>query len=153
MIREILGILADIVGIVFIWWQPDKMAWYWKLLISGVLIAIALTFFFLTKKRPIERVKDYSWEDNKPVMLFLNKNSYYSSGMLVSIYMKEEGKTTLCAVGHVNMDPEGKKEHIQVLHQIDTSTMAKIRSSRKKCSKFFVKPSVTQKEIMDINWK
>lgn len=153
MIREILGILADIVGIVFIWWQPDKMAWYWKLLISGVLIAIALTFFFLTKKRPIERVKDYSWEDNKPVMLFLNKNSYYSSGMLVSIYMKEEGKTTLCAVGHVNMDPEGKKVHIQVLHQIDTSAMAKIRSSRKKYSKFFVKPSVTQKEIMGINWK
>ena len=150
MIRDILGILSDIVGIIFVWWQSTGLAWYWKLLISISLVLIAIAFTILSKNRPVEKVKDYSWEDNKPIMLFLGKNSYYSNGMLVSVYIKEEGRPTLCAIGRVNMDPEEKGVHIQILHQIDRSAIAKIRISGKKYKKFIVKPSVTRKDILGI---
>lgn len=153
MIRDVLGILADFVGIVFVWWQPASLAWYLKLIISVSLAGVAIAFFILTRKRPIEKVRDYSWEDNKPMMLFLDKNTYYSNGMLVSIYAKEGRETKLCAVGHVNMDPEEKKVHIQVLHEIDANAIAKIRNSPREYKRFFVKPSVTQNTIVGINWK
>ena len=150
MIRDILGILSDIVGIIFVWWQPTALTWHWKLLISISLVLIAIVFAISTKNRLVEKVKDYSWEDDKSIMLFLCKNPYYSNGMLVSVYMKEEGRSILCAIGHVNMDPEDKGVHIQVLHQIDRGAMAKIRNSKGKYKKFFVKPSVSQKDILGI---
>lgn len=118
-----------------------------------MLIAIAILFFTLTKNRPVAKVKDYLWDGNKSIMLFLNKNSYYTNGMLVSIYIKEDRRTTLCAVGHVNMDPEGKRVHIQVLHQIDTVAMGRIRNSRNMCKKYLVKPSITQNDVLGISWK
>lgn len=153
MIRDILGILSDIIGIAFVWWQPTALAWYWKLLISVFLVLTAIVFTILSKNRPVEKVKDYSWECNKPILLFLNKNSYYSNGMLVSIYIKEGRRPILCAIGYVNMDPEEKGVHIQVLHQVNKSAMEKIRTSRVKYKSFFVKPSVTHEDIMGIDWK
>lgn len=153
MIKDILGILSDMIGIVFVWWQPDLLAWYWKVLISIALLGIATVFSFLTKNRLVEKVTNYSWEENKPLMLFLHKNPYYSTGMLVSIYLKDEDSKILCAIGHINTDPDGKRVHVQVLHQIDARAMNKIRSSRKKYKYFFVTPSVTQKDIMGIDWK
>lgn len=153
MIREILGILSDIIGVVFVWWEPVDLAWYWKVLVSAILIVVAVALLLLSKNRPIAMVKDYSWEDNKSIILFLNKNTYYANDMLVSIYMKEENRTTLCAIGYVIMDPEDKRLHIQVVHQVDANTMAKIRSSPKRYKNYFIKPSVTQKDILGISWK
>ena len=93
MIREILGILSDIIGVVFVWWEPVGLEWYWKVLFSAILIIVAVALLLMSRNRPIAKVKDYSWEDNKDIMLFLNKNAYYTNDMLVSVYMKEENRT------------------------------------------------------------
>lgn len=153
MIREILGILSDIIGVVFVWWEPVGLEWYWKVLFSAILIIVAVALLLMSRNRPIAKVKDYSWEDNKDIMLFLNKNAYYTNDMLVSVYMKEENRTTLCAIGYVKLDPEDRLLHIQVVDQVDANTMAKIRSSPKRYKHFYIKPSVTHKDILGINWK
>ena len=59
MFREILGILSDVIGVVFLWWHPETLLWYWKLLISVGFVFIAVGFHFLTKDRPVAKVKDY----------------------------------------------------------------------------------------------
>lgn len=155
MIRDIIGLLADIVGIVFVWWQPDSLAWYWKLLISIVLILIAIAYVFLSRNRPIARVKDYSIENNE-IMLFLDNNAYYSDNMLVSIYMKEETKTVLCAIGYVKPKPvpdtKDKTLHIHVLHPINNDAMRKIGCSAKQYKRFFVIPSVALNDLPSVKW-
>lgn len=154
MIREILGVVADIIGVTFVWWQPNNLAWYWKLAITVVLIMVSVGFLFLSKNRSVGRVINYSWEDSsKPIVLVLNNNPHYCIDMLVSVYIKEDVKLTLCAIGHVIPDPEGKKLHVQIIHQVDAIKMAKIRYSHEMSRHYFVKPSVTQQDVSVINWK
>ena len=152
MIRDILGILSDFVGIIFVWWHPESLAWYYKLIISVVLISIAIVFHFISKNRPTSNVTDYLLEENNRITLILNKNIYYSIDMLVSIYMRDENRSILCAIGYVKSDPEDKKLHIQVVHNIDIKTMEKIRQSSKSYKRFFVKPFVTQNDISKVEW-
>lgn len=153
MFREILGILSDIIGVVFIWWNPETLLWYWKLLISAGFVFIAIGFHFLTKDHPVAKVKDYCWEDNSNCILFTNKNNYYFTDMLVSIYMQGEGSPKLCAIGYVKTDPKERRLHVQVIHKIDAKAMDKIKITPKKCREFFIKPSVMQNDISVIKWE
>ena len=152
MIKDILGVLSDFIGILFVWWQPETLAWHWKVIISAVLSLFAIAFVFLSRSRPLAKIKDYSWKNKKDIMLFLNKNTYYSPNMLVSIFSKENNQPTLCAIGYVKPDPEDKILHIQVLQQIDTCATEKIRSSAKSYKKFFILPYVTANDISSIEW-
>lgn len=151
MIKEILGILADIVGIAFIWWQPDALMWYWKLLISIGLIGVAIGIFFLMRDHREAKVKNYCWDENESITLILNKNNFYFTDMLVSIYARDDNRKALCAIGYVKKDPEDKMLHVQVVHQTDKSKMEQIRSSAIQYKKYSIEPSVTHSEIIKIN--
>lgn len=109
MIKDILGILADVAGLVFIWWQLDGLTWYWKLTISIGLVLISFAIFYLTRDHREAKVKNYCWDENGAITLILNKNNFYSIDMLVSIYAKDEGRKVLCAIGYVKKDPDDKK--------------------------------------------
>ena len=153
MIREILGILADVVGITFIWWQPDELAWYWKLIISIGLVVIALAIFFLIRDHREAKVKNYCWDENGAITLILNKNNFYFVDMLVSVYTKEDNRKVLCAIGYVKKDPDDKNLHVQVVHQTDKRKMEQIRSSATQYKRYSIAPSVTHSEVIKINWK
>ena len=153
MFREILGILADVIGIIFIWWQPDELTWYWKLLISIGLILASLAIFFLVRDHREAKVKNYCWDENGAITLILNKNKFYSIDMLVSIYVKDEGRKVLCAIGYVKKDPDDKKLHVQVVHQTDKGKMEQIRRSAKQYRSYSIAPCVTHSEVIKINSK
>lgn len=153
MIKDILGILADVAGLVFIWWQPDGLTWYWKLTISIGLVLISFAIFYLTRDHREAKVKNYCWDENGAITLILNKNNFYSIDMLVSIYAKDEGRKVLCAIGYVKKDPNDKKMHVQVVHQTDKSKMEQIRRSATKYKSYSIAPSVTHSEVIKINWK
>lgn len=149
----ILGILSDLSGVVFLWWNPANIAWYWKLLISVVLVFIAIALFLVSSDSAIAKVTDYSWEEGKPILLFCNKNTYYTIDMLVSVYYKVDNKCILCAIGCVVADPTKESLHIQIIHRIDRNTFEKIKISTQQHKHFFIFPSVTPKDIQNIKWK
>lgn len=153
MIREILGILADAIGIIFVWWQPNELAWYWKLIITIVLVVASFVIFFLMRDHREAKVKNYCWDENGSITLILNKNKFYSVDMLVSIYVKDERCKVLCAIGYVKKDPDDKKLHVQIVHQTDKSKMEQIRRSATKYKSYSIAPTVTHSEVIKINWK
>ena len=153
MIREILGILADAIGIIFVWWQPNELAWYWKLIITIVLVVASFVIFFLMRDHREAKVKNYCWDENGSITLILNKNKFYSVDMLVSIYVKDERRKVLCAIGYVKKDPDDKKLHVQIVHQTDKSKMEQIRRSATKYKSYSIAPTVTHSEVIKINWK
>lgn len=75
MITEIIAIIADLIGIVFVWWSPDSLQWYWKLLIIAILLIVAFVFMIVSKQPPSVKLTDYSWEDGNPVILFSKKTN------------------------------------------------------------------------------
>lgn len=152
MIREILGLIADMIGILCLWCQPDSLDLVWKIVLTVILAVIALALFYLTKDRPKAILKTYSWENNKPIILSLKKNSRYSSDMLVSIYLKEEDTPdAVCAVGYVLSDEETKL-YVQVIHQIDEVAMSKITHSPRHYKRFYVLPYAKLSDVSAIGW-
>lgn len=153
MFREILGILADFIGILFVWWQPANLTWFWKLIISFGIILASYVVFLLAKDQQQAKVKDFCCGEDGTITLILNKNKFYSIDMLVSIYIKDENHKTLCAIGYVKRDPDDEKLHVQVVHQTDNSKMEQIRRSATKYKSYSITPSVTHSEVIKINWK
>ena len=150
MFRDLLGLVADITGIVFVWWQPNDLPLIGKVLISCILVALSIGILVFSQDRSKAKVKDYFAPEGEPITLILNKNANYCDDMLVSVYIKEETVPSLCAIGYVTKDPRDKKLHIRVIHDVDKNAILRIKQSRKYYRHYFVKPSVMQADISAI---
>ena len=119
-----------------------------------MIVLLAIIFHKISRDRRVAKVKDYLWGEREDacITLISNKNTYYLTGMLVSIYTESERCPILCAIGYVKSDPKNSNLHIQVVHQIDPRAMSEIRNSPKSYKRFFAEPSVKQKDISTIKW-
>lgn len=153
MIAEILGILSDIIGVVFVWWNPSELTLFWKITLSVLFIAAAIGVFLLAQDPTIARVNKYAWEDNQSIMLFAKKNRNFSSDMLVSIYMTEGTTPILCAIGYVTIDPTGKLLHVMIVHIIKPDVLERIRTSTDNLKRFYVTPYVRHNEVSELAWQ
>lgn len=98
---------------------------------------------------------DYFWEDDERPTLFVKKNEYFKDNSLVSIYMREDNKTLLVAIGFVISEPEERRKNIQinVFKYIDENTLRKIKVTKRSYKKFCVKPDVRYSDISGIDFR
>jgi len=153
MFREILGILSDIVGLVCVWLPPNELTSHWKVIITIGIIILTVIILLFMRQHSEAKVKNYCWGEDGSVTLILDKNAYYSFDMLVSIYVKDENRKEICAIGYVKNDPDGNDLHVQVVHHINRSKMEQIRNSAKQYKRYSIAPAVMHSDVIKINWK
>ena len=101
------------------------------------------------------KVVDYFWVDDERPTLFIKKNKYFRDNALVSIYMREDNKAILVAIGFVISESGERRKNIQinVFKYIDENTLRRIKVTKKNHKKFFVKPDVRYSDISGIDFR
>lgn len=150
MLSKILAIIADMIAVLSLWGINGESTFFPKMLCTIFLLLVAFSVVWIDSD--IAKIVDYSWEKDTQPVLFIKKNAYFKDNSLVSIYLKEDNKKTLAAIGFVINEEDEKNLQINVFKLISDGTMHKINNNKTNYKKFFVKPYVRYQDINGINF-
>ena len=153
MIFNILGRIADVLSLLALWGFDKNSALEIRI---GITIFIVILIIILSIMDCYSsKVVDYFWVDDERPTLFIKKNKYFRDNALVSIYMREDNKAILVAIGFVISESGERRKNIQinVFKYIDENTLRRIKVTKKNHKKFFVKPDVRYSDISGIDFR
>ena len=153
MIFNILGRIADVLSLLALWGFDKNSALEIRI---GITIFIVILIIILSIMDCYSsKVVDYFWVDDERPTLFIKKNKYFRDNALVSIYMREDHKAILVAIGFVISESGERRKNIQinVFKYIDENTLRRIKVTKKNHKKFFVKPDVRYSDISGIDFR
>ena len=100
MISKTIGILSNVLALLFIWVKNEAIPLWIKIPLSLLCLFFSIIIARVEYGSFKGRIKDYCYEDGKVKHVFIRRNSNFQPDSLVSIYYQKNGKH-LCAIGYV----------------------------------------------------
>lgn len=148
MLSKYLGLLSDLIALLFVWVKVENASLWGKIGLTLVCSVVAVLIIFLEKGSYAVKVIDYLYENGKVKHVFIHKNSNFTENSLVSVYYNPIGDKQLSAIGYVVDNHDGSLQIIIV--KLFGSSINQILNTKKSHKSFTVTPNMMYDETESI---